>query len=724
MRRMSRLTAAALAGVLSLSLVAAEGAAATPDRGTAHTELLGVEVEISGIGDDSVLHHVLGTLEPVLPLGVLDLSTYASNDTDGDRNAVGGGQPYARAGVVPLRTGDREIGAVEADSRGEGSARSPDSGIGNLDSLTDLLAAAIFPIEANARADAMGALSSVDAALAEVDALLGGIGLDLEVTEVSSAVGQEGASAVQGLRVTGFEVTLGDLIPLEVLEQLPLGALNDLLGELPLGLSGDLDAAVTGVSDGLAAVPGALSDLTAAGDALASSTAISDLDGALGVFDQVEELERLWLALDDLTLTDLTTALADLTALEPALTAVGCTPDLTLTDLTALAAEIDRLKACLEAELDALALPGGAPALDLPTAVDTLGTWISGRAARVEGLAGAVEDAADVLRTTLDALLADVGLLDGLLAELDGLLPDIAALDLLSVSALDVEFLATATDELETSRAKFACNPVDLRVLDTPFATPDCSEGLDAVSPVADAISAAISGSDGLVADVLGALPLSNAVALGDLRLALLPDVVERVRRDGDYLVAEASATLLELVIPSLTIDPTAVTGGLPDLGLPTDLAATIDGVIAQVGAAQTDLGALDTSPLTGTDFLDPVEASLSAVSTSLTSATDDLGVLTQVSGTVEMLEGALADLDALSFGDLTESVSTPGLRLVLDPASTAEFAVASAGGSTPAPDPDPGPGPGDPRLPETGGGLLVLGLLGIGAAEALRRRR
>lgn len=703
MRSPTRLTTVLVAILLTLGLVGAgTAAAAPPDVGTASTDLLGAEIEITGVDDSSTLAGLLDSLEVPEVLRVLNVETYASNDTDADRNQVGNGSPFAVASIVPLQSGDQRLGESRASSDGDGSQQAPQSDVGSLNDLGSLLGARVAPVTLEAQAAAEEAFATIDAAVAQVDALANQLGIDLDVTTLRSDVDQDRARGIQAMRIAGFGLDLGDLVPQSILGQLPVPVLLDLLDQLPIGLSGDLDQAIADVTssiDGLSTLSDDLTAVESATDALTGSTALSELTGALGVFDDVQVLQD---AYDLLTDGDATN--------DPLLTDLIAALDSTVLDSCDLL--VDTLLDCVTAGLQTLVGPY-VDTFVAATALTDLADAIQADATTLEGLAGDLDAAVQTVTDQIDALLADLQVLDDLLGELEGLLPEIASQGLVDVGALDVGARAIAADTVEDSSAEFLCNAVDVTVVTQRFTTPDCSEGVDQLDPVTGSIADAVTGADGLVGSVLGALPLGNAVALGDLRLDLFPQIVEEVARDGNYVTATARGVLLELQIPSLTIDPTAVTGGLPDLTLPGILDTVQTTLETELNEALTALNGVDLGPLSDYDGLDATL--LDGAIDPLQSTLDGL----DVDAVLTTIDGLIADITGLSFGDLVEPVTTPGLRVSLDPGSEAEYLAAAAGGTTTDETDD------EDRLPRTGGGaaLAVLGLLGIGGGVLLRRR-
>ena len=652
-----RRTAAGLvAGVAALSLVGA--AAPTAPVGTASTSLLGAEIEVTNLGDVPVVR-------------ILDVGTFASTDTDAARNTLGTGVPFAQAAVVPLKVGDTVLGATTASSNTGGSASS--DGVSYGDALS-ALGVTVTPVTTAASATSTQALASVNTLVADVTALIGALGVEIDVTGLTSQVTTSGASAIQGINVGEVSLTLADLgLTEDLLGQLPLGDLLALLENLPVPLPADVLAAVDAVNAALADVQAAVAAF--GGDLGPIADAASALQAVVSELEMLTGLQTGLAGLDPLDITfatDVATFLAGLSQAElDFLTSCG---DL----LTEFATVVD----CVDDAVAAATMVRDGLVTSLTALVDALPVDVA------------------ALETLITALTDALATLDGLIAELLGLLPDVAGTELLSVGAFDVGITALATDAVGTSSAVVGCTGIDVTVLGETFTTPDCSEGLSAISDALAGLSDAVTG----VVDLLNTLPLSGLVEVGDLELNVFGGLTESVVQDGAYVVSTAGVNLLELSIPSITVDPDAITD-LVGLELPDILGtvtATLEDVLAELEG------------VTGT----VVDGAITTVNDTLT-ALGDPGGLTEL---VATLDGVIAGLDLGSLGTLDAALTTPGLRVLIDPTSTAQFAagapVAPVTPTTPAPTPTQ-----TPTLPTTGGGLALLGLVALAGASAVRRR-
>lgn len=680
-----RTTTALLAGALSLSLIAA-GEPAVP-RGTASTSLTAIDLFISGAPE----------------LVAVDLGSYASTDSDAARNVLGNGSPFAWVGLTPLEIAGQAIGAAEIDSNGDGNVS------GELVQWSDpggLLSAAVNPVGLTATASATDALGTAQAATADIEMLGEAIGLSLNTTGVASSVNQTAATAVQGLRVEGLDVQLGDLVPLEVLSLLPIDVLIELLEQLPVGAP-DVEVLVDITLNAVRDVEDAAEAITAAGEQLAAdlvaladaNQVLADAQAVLAAAQDAETTAQNTLDAANATLTaaeDLRDEIAnDLGTLDAAalLTKYGsqCGGADLLTIVTCVEGLLDDAEAAVVVAQKAV--DDAQKALNEATAaVNAALEDVQTAQGVVNALVTAINTVVNALQDLINDLVVTLGALVDALTTLEGSLGDVVAAladgEILSVGAIDIGVVAKATDTVAGSTATVGCNAVPVSVLGLNVATPNCAEPLTAVGSVADTITGAIQG-------LLTTLPVAADV-LPAASIQVFPTVSEDIAQDGDYVTSTASVVALDLSLGSVTIDPANVVSGLLDT-----LAAQVDALVAAAIPADEDVDGLG---------LDP------AITTTLGDARD---LLPQVSDLQALLDDVLALLpDGLSL----PTVATPSIDLVVDPTSTASFASGTAP-TAPAPAPAPAPD-GDPSLPATGGGLALLGLMGLGGAVALRRRR
>lgn len=282
---------------------------------------------------------------------------------------------------------------------------------------------------------------------------------------------------------------------------------------------------------------------------------------------------------------------------------------------------------------------------------------------------------------------------------------------------LDVDVDAIAGTTLADTSATIGCT-VEMSVLGRTVGPQGCEAGLDPLLAAAETLDAAIAE----VRDVLAALPLT-AGDLSQVELELLADATDPAVCPGGAAYARtcevdgtthatAGIRVLDLALPSLTIDPAAAPSDLTDLvaGLADlDVIADVDAAVADVTALLADVG-------------------LAGLAGSLPSGSDVLGPA--ATAVAEAVSPVTTVLDASGVGSLVDPVSTPGIQLVVDPVSAASFTsgaptAPTAAGDPGSPDePSGAPTPSTPDLPSTGGGGALLGLAAIGSALALRRRR
>lgn len=693
MRAVRPIIASMAAAGLALSLVAAEPAPGE-SAGEASTQMLGADVTATGLGEE-----LTGRL--------LDIVTEASTV----------GTSSAFSSVVPLALAGETAGESSASSDGQTSSDSDGGQLGDLGGLLGLSASS-YSTSAETTADT--AIASVDALTAELAGLFEVLGIQMNTPGITSQVTPDGADATQGLTVTGLDVSLADLgLDADVLGQLGLGQVLDLLstldlGDLPGGIDGDLAAIEDLQADLRQTLDGAdLAGLEASiTDTLAQLNAI-DGSAVAAIQSDIDDLEAVLATLEGLS-TDpliLVTELGSVSGLPEA-----C--ETGTLDVTNVLATLDATITCVEdaiADLEA----------DLAAALPDV-SMITGLLDSLAGDLGTLQTLLADVTATVEDLLAELGGLQGLLDSILGLLPDLlgdaAGTELLSIGAFDVGMNATAKDTVENSSASVLCAPTTVVVLGQSTTTPDCSEGLSAVSDA----TATISGALGSVTEVLNTLPLADGlVETGDLKVELFGDVVEKVEEVDGVVTATAGMDILDLQLPSVTLDPSAVTGPLGDLGdLPAglgDLTALVQSLVDGELATQLDgLSVLGDLPgLSGSEL-----TSITDALAGVTDALDTIDSTGALSGLVDQVTALLDGLDVGDLGSLTDEISTPGLSLVIDPVSNASF-EASAAPAPADPEADPAPAPSDdPALPSTGGGLALVAMMALGGATMLARRR
>ena len=501
MSRLSR-RILAVATVLALVVVPATGAAAqTPEGvGTARTSLNLLGLEVGGLP-------LVGDALSGLDLG--SLLSYASTDTNAERNTIGNGQPFALSQL--LLAGDQEFTArSDGETQAGGQSATLPGGAGQV--AVGTLSAVVENGEARSLVDALsGSLAGITA--------LTGIGVALPESGAESHANSAQTAAQNGAVLSGLDLELGDLLPLDILENLDLGSLLGLLGEL--GLTDlQLEAIVGQLTGSLTGIEGITGQLDSLLGGLGLNELVSTVDGLTG---QVALLEG---------------AIGDITG------------GLSLEEATALLEG----GAC-QGLLDLLPLCGS---LGEFTEVSELLNVANLELLELEGLLDTVMGLVGQLTGLLDGL---AGTLTGLLDTLTGLLGGLTGTELL---ALDTLTLGVASVAGEDASAAALCNAAGVRVLGTAIPLDGC-----------DSAGSALGG--GLTGGLLGLLenlPIVGGTLDGIVNVGGL-EVVEEVTTDGDFQVSRAAVTPLNLGIDlsNLGLGLDAVDG---------DLLGVVDGLLGE----------------------------------------------------------------------------------------------------------------------------------------------
>jgi hypothetical protein len=716
--------------VLALPVITGATTASDAQEGVgdANASLVGAHLEVEDL--DGLTSGILGELVGQLgQLEAIDTSGLASLDTaidlgllEGLTRATTRDTPDARAALSPLRIGDdrpHDVSAGPGDSTG-GDAVTP----GPVSALVSNLGVSAFGVSADADED--GAIAQIAAVDATLDAL-SLTSLDIGLTGVVSEVTRTGASAEQDLLVDGLDLGLGDILPADLLEALPLDVLLDLiegLGDAGLlddvdGLRAELDGLVDDISGAIDELNtyelALLGDLDTDTELLEELIDLRDALGALGLDGVIDTLED--------TLEDAVEDILDL--------GIILDPEAALADALALDVSTLGLEDQIAELEEAIALLGDADdidGIDVPDSCpDELSTELGDLIDDADALAACVEDVLQQIQELVDDLIeqlrnevsAQLGLdglldlLEGLVADLldltnlvdtiRGLIDEIAGIELLSADSLGLAVLASA--DAEGGATSIVCELGGVSVLGDALGDLSCDGG-----SLGEGVDDALDTAFGVVGDVLESLPGVSGV--DGLRLDLLPVATEEVTTDDDGTVtAKAHAVLLELVVPSVTIDPSEALDllDLPEFGGIAGLETLVEDVLAELEAD----GLLELLPV----------AELTTVLEELQEAADEL---------IDDVTGLLGEVGLLDLDVLGISIRTPSISLVLDPVSEATFTPAADDdsqivddpGDDPVPaDDDPTPTTGDPsELPRTGGGLALLGLLAMLGALGLRR--
>lgn len=696
--RHRRLRATTTLGVaLVLLSTSAAQAASSPATGHASTSLVGVDLTVSGPIEQTLTVADIGTL------ATID-GDHAANPTDG---------PFARAGVVGAVLNGTSFGTAEVTSNGTNTQTAPGVELGDLLGGADLVAILTQAAELTATANAEQAEAVVSGVTGELEVLLGALGVDLDVSTITSSVDQGGASATQGIQITDLGVRLGDLVPVDLLAQLPLSDVLDLLasvgieapavqdvldliaaGVADIGLANvDVAAASAALDDGVAALADAVDAhalaASAVGAAEATLVAAQAAVDALPLLADVTTLQAAVAAIDTSDpvggLTALVTAIAD-----TGTAGISCTLD--APDAGTLAAVTSALSTCLATTYATVAGAAGhlvaaqgvfdATSAALGEATDVLVAAV----AAIEALADALTTALLDLTAAISLLAGDAPDLSGVIDDIVALLDELAATSLVEVGAIAVDVSAVATNSVDTSGGALSCSGATVSVLGEVVASaPACTEGIDVVT---DAL-AGLTGALSPVTDVLSELPL--AVPTTGIELSMFGTAATSLTSEDDLQTASATLEVLRLNVPSLQLLPctelaTLCNVGLPDLdALVGDVVLTVTSTIEDVQSELADAGISD---------LSAVQAELDAL----------IAQVNAIADAEALLDTVLDAINLADFGTLGAAVTTPGLNLVIDPTSTASFRGARA------------------DLPATGGGHVLLGV-GLMAVAVLLRR-
>lgn len=664
-----RAATALISGALALSLVAAEGAGATSAAGTATSSMNAVTLTLSGVNGTNTL-------------SLLDVATMATTDAAALGNAVAGN--FASANVTPATVNGAAEGAqnVRSDQTESGTTSAID-----LSGLGLPIDAVVLPIDVAATATEDGARAAVGAATASLSAITDLLGIEVSTAGIESVVTGESASQTQGVQVSGLEVTLGDLLPEELLAALPIDVLMDLLAELPVGapdLQATVDQALALVANVEAGVNGIVASASGVENGIAAiEAAVTDLADQQAIVDGLEIDEAAAQAAVTNAVANVQAAVTAAADVEGSLAGVACVTD-NLGNPTAAAACLDALQASADAAVsNAQAAAAAATATadqlaaDLAEATSLLGPL----AAVVDALTDIVDDLVDQLVQLVSNLLDDLNALLAALTDLSNSLGDVIDgllnSTLIGLGNVDLSISAVSTGDVATSAAGVNCALSDLVVAGVNLGGGSCS---------GDSLVGNLLATVNSLDSVLGALPI-----VGNVAPAVTVDLMQissSVTEADGVVTSTASVIPLVIDLPSIDIDPASLVDGLLEQ-LSTDL---IDDLLAslpvptELEGVGLDAAAAEIEALIGQDLpgLQDVEALIGDV---LAQLPDGLGV---------------------------PALTTPGFNLSIDPTSTASFAPAQAAPTAPAPDP----------LPATGGGMIALAIMGLGGAATLRRRR
>lgn len=641
-----RSAGAVLALILALFTGSAASAAeaSTSAAGTAETSVELATLTVAGLAVD------------LTDVSLGALRSFASTDGDAARNVLGNGQPFALADIV--LPGQQSVSA-----RSDGANNQPGRSValpGGAGSLT------VGTLDAVA--NATEARSVIDALSGQVDAVLTGLTVAIPESGASALVDTTAATATNGAVLEDFALGLDDILPSDLLSELPLGTLLALVDGLPLdasaleGVVGQLEAVLTDLEQ--------LESVTGQVDGV-----VDQLQGALAPLEQVLSTGGVV----DAALVD--QVVGDLTALQDG-------PLAALTDdvEAVLPGLLDTAEGLLAADITALIdeLLAGLAGLDI-VAVDQVSAGVSATASETAS-AGTANCAVEGVRV-LGQALPEVGTCAELTEQLAGVRSTL--LDLLSGLPVVGEVVETV---------------VTLEGPTTSTSAPNATDGgYHVASAAIDGLLVGVNSldleavTDSLLSDLLATL---GGLLGGDLEALLGGDLGNLVDGATSDLVDE----LLSGGLDGLVTDLTGLVGGLTDVlaedsasgSSDSNLTEPVTDVIAEVGTIGGD-GLLRSLP---------PGVSLDSVLGTLGGLEDVLGLLPLGDGLLGLQTPALS-LEALGLNATSSfnAAGVPGVPSVNPPAAQVP---------TPA-----------GNLPRTGGGVaLALVLLGTGAGAVRWLRR
>lgn len=632
-----RYFAAALAmAVSALAGTSANASTVIVPMGTADTVVDLADLAVSGL--------------PVDGISVGQVRSFASTDTNPIYNPVGKGKPFAIA-KVSLPDGTSQSVRSDGDSGAQGTTVP----IGSAGALTigDLTATA-------GSAAAESVVNAVEGQLTAVVA-----GLKARAAGVNAQVAGDGSSTTNGAVLENLSIGLTDVLPADLLAQLPLDKLISLADGLGLNVDlGPLNDAAEQVRELSKTVDEVVATQKKMVEAEKQINALRDgMSGGVGAAqDAVDEAQAALNAAS----SELSGLQSQHSSLVSQYAGAGCTTLPALPGCADIEAQIQTVSGDIAEQSDEVA-----------ELQDALGDAQDVLAAAKQGV-DAVQDEIDKLQEEIDKLAAMVDdLLDKLIElanlvlnlDLEGLLAALLdglnGVELIGVDrmAFGVSTAATAT----TSKASTVCDITGVRVLGEDRPVADCAAVGEAVAEVEQALE-----------DVLALLPISGVIPadLVDVEGPRMTSSPEGYAAEG-YRVASAKVSGLDL-----TVEPVKLTQVLD--GLVVQTRALVSGALEQI------------EDLAGVEVPAEVDAGL-----------NDL----------------LDKLNELPIGDTLEGVTTPRVAVsAIDLGSRSTFRASGSGvdGFPMSPVPS-----GD--LPHTGGGVgVALALLAIGGAmwTVIRPRR
>ena len=529
----------------------------------------------------------------------------------GDATTVG--DSLASLILNGIRVGDKHIGSHSVSSEnntGPQEVTVPLDGPGIDGSLT------IAKIAAAATADtATSTLSGLDGSLEletlGLTAFFGGQGID-------NYVDAEVAKSTVGVDVGPIRLQLGDLLPAELLEALPLSVLLDLLRDLDLNIAGLVGEARAVLRQ----IEAQIDDIQATAEDLADAEA--DLDSLLGSNPGAQAAQQ-----------QVTTATA-------AVTTATATVSQRQSELDALNAQ----KAVVEQQLAACAVACGALQAQLTTLTGSV-TAKQQEVAAAQAALVAAQSQLQAAQAALDAVLAGAsdalkaanalvdqlqGVLNDLLDQLEDLLGNVPNLSQLIEDALDAfERRSPAGDRTPPGRGigsdRRHRGQGEGSVFGGRREDPRKPGGRDPCADLRGRFNELTSG----IFDLLSGLPVVGSLPRPTVDGLVTTESGTSAPDDEGRTAAAASITALQVAVPSIELEAVVdklvadLVAQLTDLAASTPLAGTLDQVI------DTVMQQLDDLP-TG-DLLDGlrtvgIRASAAGVRSTAAFATSDTEIL------------------------------------------------------------------------------------------------
>lgn len=635
---MNRRYIAAIAAIAVSALAGTSANAVTVvvPAGTADTVVDLADLTVSGL--------------PVEGISVGQVRSFASNDPNAIYNPVGKGKPFAMAKIT---LPDGSAHSVRSD--GDGGAPGKTVPIAGLGGLT------VGDLTATAGTDA--AQSLVNAVEGELSGVVAG--LKARAAGVNSEVGADGSSTTNGAVVENVSVGLTDVLPAELLAQLPLDMIIELADGLGVQVDlGPLNDAVEQVRELAETVDGVVDaeDKIAEAEEQMVTLLETKNGGVAAAQDAVDEaqdaVDQAVGALDDLESEhdSLVSQYAD----------TGCKTIAVLPGCDDIAEQIDAVEDEIAAQTGEVAEAEEA----LEQAESALDAARDGVAA-VQQQIDALQDEIDALVAMIDDLLTKLVDVAGDVVDLDlegvlnGLLEGLSGVELIGVDRMS--FGVSTVANAATSKASTVCDIAGVRVLGEAQSVTTCKDVEQAIGQVEQTLKDVLA-----LLPVQGVLP-ADAVNVEGPRMSTSP---EGHTAEG-YRVATAAVSGLDLSVA------------------PIKLTHVVDGLVVQARALVS--GTLEQiEGLTGVEVPVDVDATL---------------------------QDLLDKLNALPVGDTLDDVVTPEVAIsAIDLGSRSTFRAAGSGTDVSPISPVPA---GD--LPHTGGGVgvaLVLLTLGGAAWAVVRPRR